>query len=228
MELAARLSDRPSADRDLAFLFRLAAHKVPTTRPMLESLVRGSLNDPASVRAASYLVRDFARVDLLGPLRDCAASAPREELHRGLALGALWDAGDLDVAAARAPSSCRRSTSARWRGRRACGWPAPARSSARSWTSPPCGDCSGARSIEPTCAPRRRVVGGRRRSVRPGWAGGRGGRECARVGARPHRRQRRRRRERRSRRCRRHRCRAGAARPHVAGLRRWQARGAGG
>ncbi len=101
MELAARLSDRPSADRDLAFLFRLAAHKVPTTRPMLESLVRGSLNDPASVRAASYLVRDFARVDLLGPLRDCAASAPREEL-RGLALGALWDAGDLDVAAARA------------------------------------------------------------------------------------------------------------------------------
>lgn len=97
-EVAARLSDRPSAARDLTFLFRLAQRRAPGARFMLDALVRGPLADESQVRAASLLARDHGRGDLLPDLRACAAAGP-EEL-RGLALGALWDAGEPATALA--------------------------------------------------------------------------------------------------------------------------------
>jgi hypothetical protein len=98
VELVARLSDRPSADRDTTFLFRLAAARCPSARPMLESLTRTlPLADEVSVRAAMYLARDHGREELSAALDTAARSARREDL-RGMALAALWDAGGRELA----------------------------------------------------------------------------------------------------------------------------------
>jgi hypothetical protein len=108
VELVARLSDRPSADRDTTFLFRMARARAASCKPMLEGLAKGStqvagaapvgngglaLADELSVRAASYLVRDHGRADMKEALLDCAQNAKRDEL-RGFAVAALWDTGD--------------------------------------------------------------------------------------------------------------------------------------
>lgn len=98
VELVSRLSDRPSADRDATFLYRLAAAGVATARPMLDNLAKGrALKDEGAIRAALYLLRDYERRDLRGALRDVALSAKREPL-RGLAAAALFDAGHRDEA----------------------------------------------------------------------------------------------------------------------------------
>jgi hypothetical protein len=92
VELVARLSDRPSADRDTTFLFRMAQARVATCKPMLEGLVKGfPLTDEVAVRAASFLGRDHGREDMKEALVDCALNGKRDEL-RGLAVAALWDA----------------------------------------------------------------------------------------------------------------------------------------
>jgi hypothetical protein len=92
LELIARLSDRPSADRDTTFLFRMAKAGAPTARPMLETLVRTvPLADETSLRAALYLARDRGRDDLREALAEAATGCKREEL-RGMAAAALWDA----------------------------------------------------------------------------------------------------------------------------------------
>jgi hypothetical protein len=92
LELVARLSDRPSADRDTTFLFRMARAGAPSARPMLESLVRSlPLADEAAVRAALYLVRDRGRDDMCEALSQAAMSGKNEEI-RGMAAAALWDA----------------------------------------------------------------------------------------------------------------------------------------
>ncbi|MBX3202750.1 MAG: hypothetical protein KF894_31785 [Labilithrix sp.] len=91
VELVARLSDRPSADRDTTFLFRMARARAFSCKPMLEGLVKSEvLADELSVRAASFLARDHGREDMKGALLDCALNAKRDEL-RGLAVAALWD-----------------------------------------------------------------------------------------------------------------------------------------
>ncbi len=92
LEIVARLSDRPSAERDLSFLFRMAKAKAPATRPMLESLARVPLlaNENA-VRAASCLLRQGERDDLERRLIELVKSTKREEL-RGLALAGLYEA----------------------------------------------------------------------------------------------------------------------------------------
>src|SRR5579863_536075 len=65
LELIARLSDRPSADRDTTFLFRMARAGSPSARPMLETLVRVlPLADETAIRAALYLARDHGRDEL--------------------------------------------------------------------------------------------------------------------------------------------------------------------
>jgi hypothetical protein len=90
LELIARLSDRPSADRDTTFLFRMARAGALSARPMLEGLARTlPLADETGVRAARYLARD--RADLSQALEESAAGCKREEL-RGMAAAALWDA----------------------------------------------------------------------------------------------------------------------------------------
>ena len=97
VELVARLSDRPSADRDTTFLFRMARARAVSCKPMLEGLVKGvPLADEVAVRAASYLARDHARMDMKEALLDCAQNAKRDEL-RGFAVAALWDTGDEDA-----------------------------------------------------------------------------------------------------------------------------------
>jgi hypothetical protein len=103
VELVARLSDRPSADRDTTFLFRMAHARAPSCKPMLEGLVKGvPLADEVAVRAASYLARDHGRNDLRDALIECATDGKRDEL-RGLAVAALWDsASGPDRAAIRA------------------------------------------------------------------------------------------------------------------------------
>jgi hypothetical protein len=97
VELVARLSDRPSADRDTTFLFRLARQKAPAARAMLESLAKGPLTDESGVRAALHLVRDYDDPRPRDLLRVAATSSRREAL-RGLAVAALFDAGDREWA----------------------------------------------------------------------------------------------------------------------------------
>jgi hypothetical protein len=98
VELVARLSDRPSADRDMTFLFRLALARAPTARPMLEGLAKATpLSDEVAVRAAMHLVRDHGKSELLPCVAEVARSAKREDL-RGVASAALWDVGDRERA----------------------------------------------------------------------------------------------------------------------------------
>jgi hypothetical protein len=93
VELVARLSDRPSADRDTTFLFRMARARAASCKPMLEGLAKAvPLADEISVRAASFLARDHARVDMREALLECAANGKRDEL-RGFAVAALYDSG---------------------------------------------------------------------------------------------------------------------------------------
>ncbi|HWZ92173.1 MAG TPA: hypothetical protein VNW92_25090 [Polyangiaceae bacterium] len=97
VELVARLSDRPSADRDTTFLFRLARQKAPAARPMLESLAKSPLNEETGVRAAVHLVRNYDDKRPLELLR-VAATSPRREAVRGLATAGLFDAGETEHA----------------------------------------------------------------------------------------------------------------------------------
>ena len=93
VELVARLSDRPSADRDTTFLFRMAQARASSCKPMLEGLAKTvPLADEVAVRAASFLARDHGREDMKEALVECALNGKRDEL-RGLAVAALWDAG---------------------------------------------------------------------------------------------------------------------------------------
>ncbi|HXK20069.1 MAG TPA: hypothetical protein VNG33_19795 [Polyangiaceae bacterium] len=93
VELIARLSDRPSAERDVSFLFRLAAARSPSARAMLEGMVRGAtLGDETSVRAALHLFRDYGQELQLSALRQVGKS-PRKDALRGLAAAALYDCG---------------------------------------------------------------------------------------------------------------------------------------
>jgi len=97
LELVARLSDRPSADRDTTFLFRLARQRVPAARHMLEALTKGPLGDESSLRAALHLIRDYGDPRPLDLLHVAAAS-PRYEGVRGLAAAVLFDAGEQELA----------------------------------------------------------------------------------------------------------------------------------
>lgn len=97
VELVARLSDRPSADRDTTFLFRMARARAASCKPMLEGLVKNfPLQDEVSVRAASYLARDHGRDDMRAAILDCALNAKRDEL-RSFAVAALWDTGNAEA-----------------------------------------------------------------------------------------------------------------------------------
>jgi hypothetical protein len=97
VELVARLSDRPSADRDTTFLFRLARQKAPAARPMLEALAKSPLSEETGVRAAVHLVRNYDDRRPLELLR-VAATSLRREAVRGLATAGLFDAGETEHA----------------------------------------------------------------------------------------------------------------------------------
>jgi len=98
VELMARLSDRPSAERDSTFLFRMATARAVSARPMLEGLARGSgLDDDMSVRAALHLCRDYGQTQQIEALAQ-AGRSPRKDLLRGLAAAALYDCGQASEA----------------------------------------------------------------------------------------------------------------------------------
>jgi hypothetical protein len=99
VEIVSRLSDRPSADRDPSFLYRLAEARVPSARPMLESLARGPLRTDVAVRSAMYLARDHRRDDLRTALSTIAEN-PRHDALRGFAAAALYDLGEREQPAA--------------------------------------------------------------------------------------------------------------------------------
>ncbi len=93
LELIARLSDRPSAERDSSFLFRMAAARAPSARGVLEGLARRPrLDDDVSVRAALHLCRDYGDVSFVDALKQ-AGQSPRRDSLRGLAAAALFDCG---------------------------------------------------------------------------------------------------------------------------------------
>jgi hypothetical protein len=96
-ELVARLSDRPSSDRDTSFLFRLAAAAAPAAKAMLESIAKPPLSDEVSVRAAICLAKSYGRDDMRRALVELAGDIRREEI-RGLAAAGLWDCGEHAVA----------------------------------------------------------------------------------------------------------------------------------
>jgi predicted Zn-dependent protease len=98
VELVARLSDRPSAERDVTFLFRMATARAGSVRPMLEGLVRGAaLEDETSVRAALHLCRDYGQAQHAEALARVGKS-PRKDALRGLAAAALYDCGQPSAA----------------------------------------------------------------------------------------------------------------------------------
>lgn len=98
VELVARLSDRPSADRDTSFLFRLAAAKAQNARPMLEALAKKvPFDDDVAIRAAMHLVRDHGRKELRGSIDEAVHRTKRDDLN-GVAAAALWDLGDRGAA----------------------------------------------------------------------------------------------------------------------------------
>lgn len=98
LEMLARLSDRPTSDADVSFLFRMADARLPEARPMLETMSSPSrLNDSVSIRAALLLSKGYARRDLVERLV-AAARCQRHEALRGLAAAALFDLGQRDLA----------------------------------------------------------------------------------------------------------------------------------
>lgn len=98
VEIVSRLSDRPSADRDATFLFRMARARLPSARPMLETLAKdGPLTSEVAVRAAAFLARDHGRSDLAAAIHETASSERKDDL-RGVATAALCDLGDPAMA----------------------------------------------------------------------------------------------------------------------------------
>jgi hypothetical protein len=94
VEIVSRLSDRPSADHDTTFLFRMARARLASARPMLETLAKDlPLSNEVAVRAAAFLARDHGRADLTAALHEAASPSGKEDL-RGVAAGALYDIGD--------------------------------------------------------------------------------------------------------------------------------------
>ncbi len=118
LELVARLSDRPSAERDVTFLYRLSAAELDSARPILESFTRGkTLSSEAAIRSAFCLARHHGREDLKARLVE-AARNPRQDSVRGLAAAALFDLGDRALAAELSEelARCRQLPSAVWAG----------------------------------------------------------------------------------------------------------------
>lgn len=93
VDLVSRLSDRPSADRDPTFLYRLAEARSASVRPMLESIARTPLRADGAIRAALYLARDHGRDDLRDALRAISRN-DRQDALRGLAAACLYDLGE--------------------------------------------------------------------------------------------------------------------------------------
>jgi hypothetical protein len=97
LELVARLSERPTADRDTTFLFRLATARAPAARPVLETLAKATpLANETALRAAMHLARDHGQTRMRDAIVE-SATGKREE-SRGVAAAALWDLRETELA----------------------------------------------------------------------------------------------------------------------------------
>lgn len=97
MGLVARLSDRPSTERDTSFLFRMAEARLRAVEPMLKSLAPGrKLASEEAIRAAFHLARDHGQPERRDELVEAATSG--DEKLRGVATAALWDLGEKEAA----------------------------------------------------------------------------------------------------------------------------------
>jgi len=104
VDVVARLSDRPTSERDMSFLFRMASVGATQARALLESLSKPPLRAGAGVRAASALAHRYDRAHALSGVR-ALVHAKRRDLE-GLAVAALWDAGEHAEARQRAAGLC--------------------------------------------------------------------------------------------------------------------------
>ena len=102
-EIVARLSDRPTSERDMSFLFRLAEARAPGARGLLDTLAQEPLAEADGVRAAADLARCYASHDALAPVRRLLDNRKHSDLH-GLAVAALFDGGEQAEARERAAS----------------------------------------------------------------------------------------------------------------------------
>lgn len=99
-ETVARLSYRPSADRDMTFLFQLGEAKASAADPVLDALARQrEPSDDVSLRASYTLARYYDRADMRTAVEQAAESADRDDV-KGVAAAALWELGDRDRAVA--------------------------------------------------------------------------------------------------------------------------------
>jgi hypothetical protein len=93
----ARLSERPTADRDMSFLFRLARAGAASVRPVLETLAKPMpLEDDLAVRAAMHLARDHGQKHMRDAIVTLASA--RRDDGRGVVAAALWDLREADLA----------------------------------------------------------------------------------------------------------------------------------
>jgi hypothetical protein len=104
-EIVARLSDRPTAERDMSFLFRLAAVRADAARGMLESVARPPLRGATAVRAAAALASGWNHGPAVDALRAAADGRRRSDLQ-GISVAALCDAGVRHEARERAAELC--------------------------------------------------------------------------------------------------------------------------
>lgn len=110
-----RLSDRPSAERDASFLFRMARAREPAAAALLESLCESATPGAGAIRAAAHLVDDYGRGGFRRPIVRAATSAGSDKL-RGLAAASLFDIGEHELAQEVGPrlTSSRQLTSVAW------------------------------------------------------------------------------------------------------------------
>lgn len=93
LDVLVRLSDRPTNEKNLSFLFRLASLGALQLRAHLEGLAEHlATGDENAIRAAFFLIRDHGREDLRERVRGVARL--RKEGSWGLAAAVLHDLGD--------------------------------------------------------------------------------------------------------------------------------------
>jgi len=100
-EVVARLSDRPTSEREMSFLFRLASVQADGARGMLEGLCRDDIRASDGVRAAAALAQWYQDRRGVDALRRLAEGKKHRDLQ-GVAVAALWDLGERKEAKQRA------------------------------------------------------------------------------------------------------------------------------
>ncbi len=100
VDAISRLAER--AGRESHFAFRLASAREKAVEQVLGQLLTTPMRTAASIRAAMHLGRDLGRVQVRDTLSIVCDDQVLDEDLRGLAVAALYDAGDCEGALGRA------------------------------------------------------------------------------------------------------------------------------